>query len=530
MSRENDCDMDNTEMGSPEKTADEVLAMDGIVVQFGDVRVLDPARLRVEKGEIHALLGENGAGKSSLMKVLFGLYEKEEGQITLRGEEVDIESPQDALGRGVAMIHQELPFALHLSTAENIFLGRERRSSPLGLVDRKRQHREAAEILEPFPVEIAPSRPMRELSVAEQQIVAIAKALSTGADLIILDEATTALTDHEAERLFELMEDLKAEGKTFVMITHKLDEVFAVADRMTILRDGETVASSLPVGEVGQREVVRHMVGRDVEEVFPERRVEQGEELLRVEGLSTRKLREVSFTLRRGEVLGIGGLMGAGRTSLFDALFGAIPRTEGTLHVRGEPVRIRSPRDAIASGIAYVTEDRKKNGLALDLGVKDNVALIKTRDHTRLGFIDDEALERLSAHYTEKLAIDARTARTADQLSGGNQQKVVLAKWLATEADIFLMDEPTRGIDVGTKMDVYALINELTEAGKGVLLVTSELPELMAMSDRFVVLSEGHLVRELSEEEATPEKIIYHASKKPEAAAQQQAASQKNTA
>jgi ABC-type sugar transport system ATPase subunit len=315
-----------------------------------------------------------------------------------------------------------------------------------------------------------------------------------------------------------------AEGKTFIMITHKLDEVFAVADRVTILRDGETVAASVPVGEVSQRDVVRHMVGRKVEDIFPERHAEPAEELLRVEGLSTRKLSGVSFALRRGEVLGIGGLMGAGRTSLFDALFGAIPQREGTIRVHGEPVEIRSPRDAIAAGLAYVTEDRAKSGLALDLGVKDNVALIKARDHTRLGFVDDAALERLSARYTDKLAIDARTARTAEHLSGGNQQKVVLAKWLATEADVFLMDEPTRGIDVGTKMDVYALINELTDAGKGVLLVTSELPELMAMSDRFLVLSEGHLVRELSKGEATPEEIVYHASQKPEATAQQTSA------
>ena len=509
-------------MESSDRTdaAEPLLAMEGIVVQFGDVRILDPARLRVEKGEIHALLGENGAGKSSLMKVLFGLYEKKAGRIRLRGEETNIQTPHDALGRGVAMIHQELPFALHLSTAENLFLGRERRSGPLRLVDTSRQNREAAEILEPFPVEIDPSRPMRELSVAEQQIVAIAKALSTGADLIILDEATTALTDHEAERLFELLEDLRAEGKTFIMITHQLDEVFAVADRVTVLRDGATVAASVPVEEVSQRDVVRHMVGREVEDIFPERRPEpRGEELLRVENLSTRKLSEISFTLRRGEVLGVGGLMGAGRTSLFDALFGAIPKSGGRVWVRGEPARIQSPREAIAAGLAYVTEDRKENGLALDLGIRDNIALTRAREHARFGLIDDDALERLSERYSGKLAIDARTARTAEQLSGGNQQKVVLAKWLATEADVFLMDEPTRGIDVGTKMDVYALINELTDAGKGVLLVTSELPELMAMSDRFIVLSEGHLACELSGEEANSEEIVFHASKKPDAVA-----------
>ncbi len=493
-----------------------LLQMRDIVVAFGGVRVLDRAGLEVHGGEIHALLGENGAGKSSLMKVLFGLYGKKEGQITLRGEPTDIQRPQQALDHGVAMIHQELPFALHLSTAENIFLGREYRKGPLGLVDKARQNEEAAAMLEPFPIDIDVRRPMRTLSVAEQQIVAIAKALSTGADLIILDEATTALTDHETERLFELLQDLKQEGKTFIMITHKLDEVFAVADRVTVLRDGEKVAA-FPVRDVTQREVVQHMVGREVEDIFPKRRSTRGAEKLRVEGLSTRKLTGVSFRAHCGEVLGIAGLMGAGRTSLFDALFGAIPTREGQVFIDDQPARIGAPADAIRHKIAYVTEDRKESGLAMKLGVRENITLTRVPAHTRFGLVDDRALGRISRRFKDKLKIDARTARAVKHLSGGNQQKVVLAKWLATGADIFLMDEPTRGIDVGTKMDVYHLIGELTDAGKTVLLATSELPELMALSDRFLVLSEGRLVRELSKEEATPEEVIYYASKKPEA-------------
>ncbi len=507
-------------MRDVKEAGDVLLEMEGIVVEFGAVRILDGAALHVRRGEIHALLGENGAGKSSLMKVLFGLYEKAEGRIRLRGEVVDIRNPHDALERGVAMIHQELPFALHLSTAENIFLGREHRKRPLGFVDKARQNREAAEMLEPFPIRIDPSQPMRTLSVAERQIVAIAKAIATGAEIVILDEATTALTDHETERLFELLRELKREGKTFIMITHKLDEIFELADRVTVLRDGEMVAD-VDVPDVRPKDLVRHMVGREVDDIFPDRPVrngaDPGEPLLRVEGLSTqKKMRDVSFSVYAGEVLGVGGLMGAGRTSLFDALFGAVPRSEGSVFIRGEPVSIRNPQDAIRCGIAYVTEDRKANGLAMDLSIKDNVALTKTRQHARFGWVDDRQLRRISTQYTDKLKIDARTARTAEKLSGGNQQKVVLAKWLATGADIFLMDEPTRGIDVGTKMDIYALIGELTNAGKAVLLATSELPELMAMSDRFIVLSEGRLVRELSREEATPESIIYHASVKPE--------------
>ena len=496
-----------------------LLEMEGIVVAFGGVRVLKQASLRVRRSEIHALLGENGAGKSSLMKVLFGLYRREAGRIALRGVPVNIQSPQHALGCGVAMIHQELPFAEHLSAAENLFLGRELRTR-WGAVDHARQNKEAGEALAPFPVRIDVRRPMRTLSVAEQQIVAIAKALSTGADLIILDEATTALTEREANQLFEILRDLKREGKTFIMITHKLDEVFELADRMTILRDGETVAA-LTTSETSEREVVRLMVGREVEDIFPKRRASPGAAKLRVENLSTpRKLKNISFEVRAGEVLGIAGLMGAGRTSLFDALFGVIPTGGGQVFIDGRPVEIQSPREAIACGLAYVTEDRKGNGLALNLGVTENITLTQVPAHTRFGLVNDRALRRIGRRYAEKLSIDVRTAQTAEHLSGGNQQKVVLAKWLATGADLFLMDEPTRGIDVGAKAEVYDLIEELTEAGKSVLLSTSELPELMAMSDRFLVLSEGRLVCTFSKEEATPEEVIFHASKKPDAHAE----------
>ncbi len=496
-----------------------LLEMDGIVVAFGGVRVLDGAGLSVRRGEIHALLGENGAGKSSLMKVLFGLYRKEAGRITLRGAPVEIQNPEHALAQGVAMIHQELPFAEHLTTAENLFLGRELRTR-WSTVDHARQNAEAEDALAPFPVRIDVRQPMRTLSVAEQQIVAIAKALSTGADLIILDEATTALTEREAAQLFEILRGLKREGKTFIMITHKLDEVFEMADRMTILRDGEAVAA-LTTRETSEREVVRHMVGREVEDIFPTRSASHGAAKLRVENLSTpRKLKDISFEVHAGEVLGIAGLMGAGRTSLFDALFGAIPTDDGQVYIGGQPVAIQSPRDAIRHGLAYVTEDRKGSGLALKLGVRDNITLIQVPEHTRFGLVNDRALERIGRRYAEKLSIDARTAQTVEHLSGGNQQKVVLAKWLATGADIFLMDEPTRGIDVGAKLEVYDLIEELTGAGKAVLLATSELPELMAMSDRFLVLSEGRLVHTLSKEEATPEEVIFHASKKPDAHAE----------
>lgn len=493
--------------------------MRDIAVEFGRVRVLDGADLHIEAGEIHALLGENGAGKSSLMKVLFGLYRKVEGTIHLNGEDVEMENPHQALAHGIAMIHQELPFALHLTVAQNIFLGREYRKGPFGFVDEDRQNAETLELLRPFPVSVDPTRLMGSLSVAQQQIVAIAKALSTGARIIVLDEATTALTEQEAERLFEILARLKEEGRTFIMITHKLDEVFRIADRVTVMRDGKTI-TSVSTDEVGPRDLVRYMVGREVTDVFPPRTSPSREvsdpPMLKVEGLTTNKLKDVSFEVRRGEVVGVAGLMGAGRTSLFHALFGAVPVRSGRILLHGREAVIRKPDDAIAQGLAYITEDRKGNGLALHLDIKDNITLPKLRDHTRLGLVDDGALAGLTRDFAGKLNIQGKSASSVGLLSGGNQQKVVLAKWLATGADIFLLDEPTRGIDVGTKLDVYALVNELTDAGKAVLLATSELPELMAMSDRFLVFSEGCLVRELTKDEATPETVVYYASMKPD--------------
>ncbi len=494
--------------------------MQDIVVAFGKVRILEGAALEVGRGEIHALLGENGAGKSSLMKVLFGLYPKTGGSIEIDGAPVEIENPQQALARGVAMIHQELPFALHLTVAQNIFLGREYRRKPLNFVDEDRQNKEAAALLRPFPVNIDPRQPLGKLSVAQQQIVAIAKALSTGAGIIVLDEATTALTEHETEGLFKILRELKQAGTTFIMITHKLDEVFQIADRVTVMRDGRTVVS-LETDQVGPLDLVRHMVGRDVTDVFPERQpgseAAQTMPVLRVEGLCTRKLQDVSFSLHRGEVVGVAGLMGAGRTSLFDAIFGVHPVEKGEIYLHGQRVSIREPSDAIRNGLAYITEDRKANGLALQLGIKDNIALPRVQRHVRWGLVRDGELTNISREYIGKLKINARVSSHVGVLSGGNQQKVVLAKWLATGAEIFLLDEPTRGIDVGTKLEVYDLINELTQAGKAVLLVTSELPELMAMSDRFLIFSEGRLVRALSKEEATPEQIIYYASMRHEA-------------
>lgn len=497
------------------KKRDPYLAMSGITLSFGPVRVLRAADLSVERGQIHALLGENGAGKSSLMKVLFGRYAHSRGTIRLDGHEVRIPSPATARAHGLAFIHQELPFARHLSVAQNLFLGRELRKGPFGFIDERRQNEAVRALLAPYPIQVDPRTPVRHLSLAQQQIVAIAGALGSGADLVILDEATTALTEAESERLFVLLEQFAAEGKTFVMITHRLEEVFRVSTDVTVMRDGETVAT-FRTREVSAQRLVKAMVGREVEDVFPHRRptrvLIQGAPRLSVRDLRTRKLRGISFDLYPGEVVGVGGLMGAGRTSLFNALFGVDRLLAGAVLIDGSQARLRGPRDAMAHGMAYITEDRKSNGLALLRSVEENIGLAQIERHTRCGLVDDRALNAISRKFSEKLSIDARVSRRVGLLSGGNQQKIVLAKWLATGADIILLDEPTRGVDVGTKLEVYALIRSLTDQGKSVLLATSELPELLAMSDRLIVLSDGVLVRELAGDSATPENIVYYAS------------------
>ena len=497
-----------------------LLEMRSISLSFGAVQVLDGAGMSVNRGEIHALLGENGAGKSSMMKVLFGLYGRSAGTIELDGVQVEVPDPRAALRHGVAMIHQELPFANHLTVAQNVFLGRELKRGPFRFIDEDRQNQEATVLLDRFPIEVDPRTLMGRLSVAQQQIVAIAKALSTGARLIILDEATTALTETEAEELFRLMEHLAAEGTTFIMITHRLEEVFRVAGRVTVMRDGRTV-TALDTAGVTPRELVRHMVGREVTDVFPARESAAVDPpptpILSARGLSTGKLRDVSLDVYAGEVVGIAGLMGAGRTSLLNALFGVDRLTSGSVTMHGKPVHLRGPGAAIAHGMAYVTEDRKANGLALLRTVPENVTLARIPRHVRWGLLRERELAEVSDAYVRKLSITCHPGARTSVLSGGNQQKVVLAKWLATGADVFLMDEPTRGIDVGTKLEVYDLINELTAAGKSVVLVTSELPELLAMSDRLLVLSDGVVVRELSGSDATAEQVVYYGSMKPEA-------------
>jgi ribose transport system ATP-binding protein len=493
--------------------SDQVIRMNGIEVQFGGVSILKAANFDIIRGEIHALLGENGAGKSSLMKVLSGNYKKTSGVIELHGKEVEFNQPLDAINAGISFIPQELQLAPHLTVAENIFLGREifRKSMP-GVLDKSAMREKTVQYLKDLAPEISPDDVVGSLGVAKQQMVAIAKALSTDAKVIIMDESTTALTDSEVERFFETVLDLKARGVSIILITHRLEEVFQLADRATVMRDGETVGTVL-IKDMTTDKLIELMVGRELEDIFPKVITKRGDEGIRVEGLTGGLLKDISFTAYRGEVLGLAGLMGSGRTEVLRMLCGADPIRAGEIYVDGKRVRIRNCRDAIRHKIAYLTEDRKGNGLALHLDVTENIVMPSFDRLSTFGVIRRSEMLSIAKKYIKELSIKVKGPSFPVQfLSGGNQQKVMLSKWLATDPEIILLDEPTRGIDVQTKVEVYNLINRLTEEGKTVIMTSSYLPELMAMSDRYIVLCEGRITGELSREEATAEKILHYAS------------------
>ncbi len=485
-----------------------VLEMRGITKRFPGVLALDSVDFDLRTGEVHALVGENGAGKSTLMKILSGALRADAGQILIDGQPVSINSPQDAARLGIAMIYQELNLAPHLSAGENIFLGREP-LTPAGLVDFRRLHEQAQRLLDEVGAQVSSRQRVCELGIGQQQMVEIAKALCQNARFIIMDEPTASLSEAEVERLFRLIRDLKSRGVGIAYISHRLEEIFEIADRVTVLRDGQRVASK-PVSETDIHELVRLMVGREVELVYPRRAAKVGDEVLRVENLSRPPdLFDISFSVRAGEIVGLAGLVGAGRTELARAIFGADPPTAGTIYVDGRPVIIRSPQDAIRAGIALLTEDRKRDGLCLGLPVRANISLANLGQVMQAGLLSFTRERALAEGMVKRLDIRvASVDQLARYLSGGNQQKVVLAKWLLTRARVFIFDEPTQGIDVGAKAEIYRLIERLAQDGGAIIFISSYLPELMAMSDRILVMSRGRIVGELSREEATQEKIL----------------------
>ncbi len=481
--------------------------MRGIRKSFPGVVALDGVSLEVRAGEVHVLLGENGAGKSTLMKILSGALAKDDGEILLGGEPVSIPGPREAHERGIRIIYQELNLVPHLSVAENIALGRE--PGRLGWVDRRAQDHEARQRLGRLGVEIDPRAPVGELGVARQQMVEVAKALEGEPRIIVMDEPTSALTTTEIHELFATIERLTARGVAVVYISHRMEEVTRIGHRVTVLRDGRHVTTRA-ISEVTVAELVKLMAGREVTEHFPRRRTPPGEEVLRAEGLSRAGvLHDVSFTLRRGEVLGVAGLMGAGRTELARVLAGADRPDAGRVLVQGRPLAARGPKDAIERGLALLPEDRKTQGLVLGLSVRANVALPSLPRLAKLGVVDEAGESELAQRQTDDLRIRTTgLAQLVGQLSGGNQQKVVLGKWLAADVDVLLMDEPTRGIDVAAKVEIYELMNRLTAQGKAILMISSELPEVLGMSDRILVLARGRVAAELQARGATQEQVL----------------------
>jgi ribose transport system ATP-binding protein len=484
-----------------------VLQMHEIRKTFPGVVALDGVDFQLRRGEVHILLGENGAGKSTLMKILSGAYQMTAGRITLDGAEVEIKNPAHAQGLGISTIYQEFNLVPHLSVGENIFLGRE--PLRLGLIDRRAVNRQAAEVLARLGLKLDPRRPVRGLRVAEQQMVEVAKALSLDARVLIMDEPTAALAEHEIKELFAAIRGLKEKGVSIVYISHRMEELFEIGDRVTVLRDGRSVGT-FDVKETNKFELIRLMVNRDLTELFPKEHAARGEEALRVEGLTTRGgLRGVSFTLHKGEVLGIAGLLGAGRTELARAIFGLDKLESGTVRIKGEVRRIGSPRAAINYGLGFLTEDRKAQGLVLPLSVKDNLCLPSVDKFTSFGFVDAKRERRAAERYVKELRI--RTPGLDQKvvyLSGGNQQKVVLSKWLCSEAAVFIFDEPTRGVDVGAKAEIYQLMNRLAASGVAIIMISSELPEILGMSDRILVMRAGMVACEFTAREATQERIL----------------------
>lgn len=484
-----------------------LLLMRGISKQFPGVVALQNVNLDVQFGEVHALVGENGAGKSTLMKCLSGVYQPDSGEIFFKGQPVKFANTRQAQAAGIAIIHQELNQIPHLSITENIFLGTELQHGPL--LNWIEMHRRARQLLEQLHLDIDPRTPIAKLGVGQQQMVEVAKALHHNADLIIMDEPTSALSTREVEDLFAIVRQLRADDVGIIYISHHLDEVFEISQRITILRDGHYVTTE-PTHQMTTERLIRLMVGRDLSEQYPKEVIQRGDEVLRVEHLTQgTRLRDISFTLYRGEVLGVAGLVGAGRTELARALFGADPIDDGQIFINGQRVFIHSPRDAIRHGIALLTEDRKRQGLILGMSTRENITLAVLERLTKTIFTDRRKESELSQTYIDKMAIKTPSQdQLVVNLSGGTQQKVVLAKWMATAPRILIFDEPTRGIDVGAKVEIYRLMNALTREGIAIMMISSELPEILGMSDRIMVVCQGQVTGFLTREEATQEKIM----------------------
>ncbi len=492
-----------------------LLRMEKITKNFPGVKALDEVDLEVYKGEVLALVGENGAGKTTLMEILnphpapTGFYQQDSGKIFFEGKEIKLRNPHDAQKKGISFIHQHFNIALNLSVSENILMGREpRKGNVLGLLDRKEMERVASEHLTKLGVRFSGDTPIRKLGVAQKQMVEIARAISIDSKLIIMDEPTAPLTDNEIEKLFAIVNKLKKLGLTFIFVTHKLSEVFSICDRIVVLRDGKN-AGRLDVKDATEKKVTQMMVGRDLD-MYPGKKKKIGEKIFEVKNLTKKELIDnVSFQVRKGEILGFYGLVGAGRTETMRAIFGVDRLDEGSIFLGGEEVSIGSPADAINKGIGFVPEDRQSQGLVSLMNIKENITLPILNSISKLKVIDKKKEDEIVDNYINKLKISpSNPFSPVKSLSGGNQQKVVLAKWLASLPEILILDEPTRGIDIGAKAEIHFLISLLAFQGLGIIIISSELPEILSMSDRILVMAEGRITGEFLRKDATEEKII----------------------
>ena len=489
------------------------LRMQDISKAFPGVQALNSVDFSVDHGEIHALVGENGAGKSTLMKILTGALSSDSGRIHLDDQEVLINNPGESQALGISMIHQELSLIPYLTVGQNIFLGREPRARVGTFIDWPELYQQAQVLLDRLNVNVDSRASVQDLSIAQRQMVEVAKALSFNADLIAMDEPTSSLTDRETEILFRVMNSFKEQGISIIFISHRLEEVFEIADRITVLRDGEAIGTA-PVTELDVDQVVRMMVGRELGELYPKDEIEQLGVVLEASDLEDgRELRPVNVTLKRGEILGVAGLAGAGRTALVETLFGVRSAVKGQIKIGGKPVRIQHPGQAIRLGLGFVPEDRKLQGLFMNMAVRENVVISALPEVSRFSFVNFSQAEKLAKEYIEKLKIRTPSVKQlVRNLSGGNQQKVIIARWLTLKPRILILDEPTRGIDVGTKAEIHALMNDLAKQGVAVMMVSSDLPEVLGVSDRILVMRAGRIVAEFSRQEATQDKVMHAAT------------------
>lgn len=491
---------------------DTIVTMENIHKRFPGVYALRGCHFNLKAGEVHALVGENGAGKSTLMKILTGVYKKDEGKIIYMNEELEHLTPHLAQDKGIAIIHQELNLMPHLTAAENIYIGREPTRGGF-FTDNAKMNRDARALFEKLDLQLDPTAVVGDITVAGQQMIEIAKALSFSSKVLIMDEPTAALTEREIEELFAMIKALKLQGVGIVYISHRMEELMQITDRITVMRDGQYI-QTLATGDTTKKEIIKMMVGRTIFETPKTKSTAQSDEIvLEARHLYTDVLKDVSFTLRRGEILGFAGLMGAGRTEVARVVFGADRPQSGEILINQKPIHLRTPRDAVRCGIGYLSEDRKRYGLALGLSVRDNTVLAALHRFGRFGFINFKNAAEVTEHYINMLKTKTpNIMQDVKNLSGGNQQKVIIAKWLVRDSDILIFDEPTRGIDIGAKSEIYKLLSKLAEAGKSIIMISSELPEVLRMSDRIAVMCEGRLTGILPIEEATQESIMRYAT------------------